>query len=56
MESQILGVDEAPSPELWQHARSQARAQENLDNLQPVSLPPALFFFFGIRMKQAGCT
>ena len=56
MESQILGVDEAPSPELWQHARSQARAHENLDNLQPVSLPPALFFFSGIRMKQAGCT
>ena len=31
--SQILGVDEAPSPELWQHARSQARAHKNLDNL-----------------------
>lgn len=55
MESQILGVGEAPSPELWQHARSQARAHENLGNLQLVSLPPALFFF-GIRMKQAGCT
>lgn len=55
MESQILGVHEAPSPELWQHARSQARAHKNLDNLQPVSLPPALFFFSS-RMKQARCT
>ena len=53
MESQILGVDEAPSPELWQHARSQARAHKNLDNLQPVSLPPALFLL--LSCYSSGC-